>query len=193
MEFLGFSKDQWEIINGFANWLAAFGTIAAVCLSLKLARDANRVKAKCSARSVIVVSHGPGPAIQEAVVQLKVVNMGDRPFTVTQLGWTVGFRAKTHFAQLISTQNSDSLPLQLHHGGQGHWYVPAEFDEGWYAHFGSILLREGEPWLKTLRFVATTSTEQTFTCKPDAKLLGRLAEAITKLKREAQARTSPVA
>lgn len=190
MEFLGFSKDQWEIINGFANWLAAFGTIAAVCLSLKLARDANRVKAKCSAASKIVLSHGP--ALHEEAVQLKVVNIGDKPFTVTQLGWTVGFRTKTHFAQMFSTQDSDPLPLQLHHGGQGHWYVPAELDDGWYARFGTLLLREGEPWLRTLRFVVTTSTELTFTCKPDAKLLGKLAEAITKIKREEQARTYPV-
>ncbi|MFV3314364.1 hypothetical protein [Pseudomonas sp. NY15374] len=193
MEFLGLTKDEWEIINGFANWLAAFGTIAAVCLSLKLARDASRIKAKCSAVSSIVISHGPGTAIQEAALQLKVVNMGDRPFTVTHLGWTVGLRTKTHFAQMITNQDSDPLPLQLHHGEQGRWCVPAEGDEGWYVRFGTLLLREGEPWLKTLRFVVTTSTEQTFTCKPDAKLRGRLAKAITQLKEEARDRFSPVA
>ncbi|MBZ9784167.1 hypothetical protein K9857_21760 [Pseudomonas sp. REP124] len=190
MDFLGLNKDQWEIINGFANWLAAFGTIAAVCLSLKLARDANRVKAKCSAGTRIIVSTGR-QRLHEEVLQLKVVNMGDRPFTVTQLGWTVGLRKKTHFAQLFSTEDSDPLPLQLHHGGQGHWYIPAELDEGWYARFGTLLLREGEPWLRTLRLVVTTSTELTFTCKPDAKLLGKLAEAITKLKSETQAGTNP--
>jgi hypothetical protein len=58
-----------------------------------------------------------------------------------------------------------------------------------YIRLATLLLREGEPWLRYLRFVITTSTEQTFTCKPDAKLLGKLGEAVTKLKREAQART----
>ncbi|UNT12265.1 hypothetical protein [Pseudomonas sp. I3-I5] len=192
MEFLGLSKDHWEIINGFANWLAALGTISAVCLSLKLASDANRVKAKCSAGSRIVVSTGRD-RLHEEVVQLKVVNFGDRPFTVTSLGWTVGFRTKTHFAQMFSNQDSDPLPLQLHHGGQGHWYVPAELDEGWYERFGTLLLREGEPWLRSLRFVVTTSTEKTFSCKPDAKLVGKLAQAITKLKREAREQVNPAA
>ena len=37
-------KDTWEFINSFAPWLAAFGTVAAVIVSLYLARTDKRIR-----------------------------------------------------------------------------------------------------------------------------------------------------
>lgn len=190
MEFLGFTKDEWEIINGFANWLAAFGTIAAVCLSLKLAREAGQARAKCSAGPRLIVSTAPGRA-QEEVVQLRVVNVGEKPITVTHVGWRAGYWSKKHFAQFFDNQQSTPLPHQLHHGDQGTWLVPAELEEGWYTRFATVLIDEGEPWLRSLRFVASTSTDQTFVCKPDAALIGKIARAIIEVKRQRRSQANP--
>ena len=87
-----------------------------------------------------------------------------------------------------SPKQSVLLTIRPAHWDRAGVAVFVRISDG-YVRLATLLLREGEPWLRSLRFVITTSTEQTFTCKPDAKLLGKLGEAVTKLKREAQART----
>ena len=46
--FLGLDKAQWELYNSFSNWVSAFATVAAVTVSLYLARKAGRPRAKTS-------------------------------------------------------------------------------------------------------------------------------------------------
>jgi hypothetical protein len=40
--FLGVDKSTWDIVNGLANWFAAFGSVAAAAVALYLANRSAR-------------------------------------------------------------------------------------------------------------------------------------------------------
>ncbi|WP_433739801.1 hypothetical protein [Pseudomonas putida] len=181
--FLGLSKGQWEIINGFANWLAAIGTISAVAVSLYLARSGSRPRAKLSANSIVMVDLDlERQAEQGNYVQLRVVNVGDREFNVVSIGWRMGRRRKKKlFMQMFSREISSALPIKLAHGESADWRFPIAGGDDWYTRISSNFEVDWISELRSIRFVVSTSIGDEFQCSLDENIIARLRDKLTSL------------
>lgn len=73
----GIGKAEWELYNSFSNWLSAIGTLAAVIVSLYLARRSGRPRAKVSVGHRIVITPGDKREPPEVIV-FRIVNTGDQ-------------------------------------------------------------------------------------------------------------------
>jgi hypothetical protein len=184
-EFLGLPQSQWQFINTFADWVSAVGTVAAVWVSLWLARGATRPKGRVSANVMLLAGDGE---LSPHFLEISVGNVGDRPFTVTGVGWRVGLPFARRYAYQKTDgapdyAPSDSLPLELQIGRRASWRIDLERvykrdNTIWAQSFASMFLSK---WpavgLWTLRVQAFTSTGHVFTSKPSSDVIKKLREA----------------
>lgn len=177
---LGLSKDHWEIINGFANWLAAIGTITAVVVSLYLARNGSRPKAKLSVFPIVVVGlNASCTETRTGYIDMRAVNSGDREFKVVSIGWRMGKRKKVKFfMQNFSLDASSPLPIRLSHGEYANWRALVETQQNWYASIAEQFESNWHAELKSLRFIMSTSIGDEFVCVPDGKIIQRIQEEL---------------
>ena len=71
--FLGVAKSTWDIVNGFANWLAAIGSIAAAVVALYIANRSARPTARLSVGHRISIGSGSTEPYPEYAVDRKSV------------------------------------------------------------------------------------------------------------------------
>lgn len=172
----GIGKAQWEMINSFANWLAAVGTVAAVIVSLYLAsRNTHKAQLSCGLR--ILIGPGSEEPYPEYVV-FRVVNHGDRLLRVTQIGWRSGLWKKRYAIQLYEETMSSKLPVDLEHGQEAQWFIPTNVaGEPWPSYFSrAALLPHYRLACFTLRAQAHTSIGKIFEAKPEANLRSKLLQ-----------------
>lgn len=169
--FLGVSKDYWEIINGFANWLAAIGTVSAVVVSLYLSVKTSKRTAKLSAQLMLMAELGSDTHPEHIVFRL--VNTGDRVINTDSIGWVFGKKEKQYFIQFHDRTLSNQLPLMQASGVAGKWLFNVQ-DGVWFAEMAKSL---GENWkqeIKTLKALATATTGEEFFATPTKELLEKL-------------------
>jgi hypothetical protein len=176
--FLGITKSQWDFYNSFSNWLSAIGTLAAVWVSLYLARRATAPKARVTVGHRIILQAGAQGQPPEYVL-FNIVNTGERPLRITQIGWKVGLFRKRYAVQMYEHLLSSKLPIELSHGQEASWYVPLAFaDDSWLRNFSKDLLM---PHYRiscfTVRAQFFSSLGKTFVAKPEQNLLVKLKEA----------------
>jgi len=148
-----FSRDWWLVVNTFAGWISAIGTVAAVITALYLARKESRIRLKVIAGVRLIGTIGtPGPPSRYAV--LEVINVGRRQATVTGLYFRDGLPfTRTEFVW-VPPQNSLSagMPVVLGDGGSARWVSPiADFADatfrqhfaGWRGWVRAPLFRAG--------------------------------------------------
>jgi hypothetical protein len=178
----GIGKAQWDFFNSFANWFAAIGTFAAAGVALYLANRAARPSARVSVGHRILVGAGYTKPYPEFAV-FRIVNTGDRPIRVSQIGWKTGLFRKRFAIQLYDATQSSPLPVDLTHGQEASWMVPfAARDETWPGYFAKGMLSPNHRvavW--TLRAQIFTSVGHVFEVKPEESLLKHLREACAKL------------
>ena len=180
----GIDKGQWELINSFANWFAALGTFAAAGIALYLANRAGRPTAQVSVGHRIIVGPGSTKPYPEYAV-FRIVNTGDRPITVSQIGWKHGLIRRRFAVQTFEPGSSSPLPVELSHGQVASWMVPlSSHGEPWMDYFAKTFLSPHyRIALWTLRGQFYSSVGHVFTAKPEESLLGPLARACEKLKK----------
>ncbi|KWT73953.1 MULTISPECIES: hypothetical protein [unclassified Variovorax] len=89
--------DQWiQIANAVGTWVAGFGTLAAVGISLWLVLDARRVRLKVRV-GVYELIRGDGTSRMQ-FVNFDVTNLADRPITISAVGWVIGKGKGRRFA-----------------------------------------------------------------------------------------------
>jgi hypothetical protein len=178
-QLFGTPKAQWEIINGLANWFAAFGSFAAAGVALYVANRSGKPKATLSVGTALLVQPGQRGPHPEFVV-FRIVNTGDRPIRITSIGWRVGVFRKSYAMQMFDDSMSAKLPIDLTHSQEAHWYVPIHARErGWYEYFAKGFLgdRDGRFPMK-LRAQAFTSVGHAFNAVPDGSLMKKLRSAM---------------
>lgn len=176
--FLGLSKSHWDLFNGFANWFAAIGSIAAAAVALCLANRSAKPSAKVLVGHRIIVgpsSTKPYPEFAE----FRIVNTGDRPIRVIQLGWRAGLFRKRYAVQMYEAAQSSPLPVELSHGQEARWFIPLSVhEEPWPEYFAKTML---VPYYRTaiwtLRARVFSSVGYVFESRPEEGLLKRLREA----------------
>jgi len=177
--FLGLEQTHWQFINTFAPWLSAVGTLAAVIVSLYLARKRDTPKARLLVYDIMVVTAGdtrPPPHY----VQFRVVNEGDRRVRITQIGWRYGLFKKHHCVQLYEDSLSSKLPIELEHGQEAQWLIPMKMpDREWADYFANGFLSHAPwpVWHWTLRGRAFSSLGNVFETRPATGLLATLRKA----------------
>ena len=174
----GIGKAQWELYNSFSNWLSAVATLAAVLVSLYLARRAGKPRASVSVGHRLIVTPGETRKPPEVIV-FRIVNTGDRTIRVTNIGWRIGLWKRRYALQLYEANQSSPLPIELAHGQEAQWTVPLDARESpWLEYFADGMLKPNL-WLssRTIKAQFHTSVGEVFSAKPEANLVKMLREA----------------
>ena len=136
----GISKDLWDLLNGFANWFSAAGSFAAAAAALYIANRASKPTATANVGHRITIGPGSVAPYPEFVV-FRIVNTGDRPIRITNIGWKIGVFTKRFAMQMHDVGMSSPLPIDLTHGQEASWYVPlAARDQPWLEYFSKGML-----------------------------------------------------
>lgn len=180
--FLGLSKSHWDLFNGFANWFAAIGSFAAAVVALYIANRSSKPTARVMVGHRIIIGPGSTKPYPEFAV-FRIVNTGDRPIRVIQLGWRVGLFRKRFAVQMYEASQSSPLPVELSHGQEAQWFIPLSATEGqWPDYFSERMLM---PYYRTaiwtLRAQVFSSVGYIFESRPEEGLLKRLRGACEKL------------
>jgi len=178
----GISKSYWDMLNGFANWFAAASSFLAAGMALYIANRSAKPSAKLSVGHRIIFGQGGAKPYPEFAV-FRIVNTGDRPIRIIQLGWKVGLIRKRYAIQMHEAMQSSPLPIELSHGQEASWSIPLSArQEPWLEYFAKNLLTPNyRIGLWTLRAQAFTSVGFVFESKPEEGLLKRLKGASQKL------------
>ena len=124
--FLGLTPQEWEIVNGFANWLAALGTIAAVVVALWLAYRQDKPRLILQA-DISLVWVEKGTEKNREYLSVRAINVGDKPVTITRLSIRFGLFRKLWVAMPIPDQAvSSPFPTEITYGQEAEWLIPLE-------------------------------------------------------------------
>ena len=166
-----------QIWSAVGIWVAGIATFAAVVVSLYLARRGEKLRLKVHAglRDVVV---GDGTPIDKRL-SIGVTNLGDRPVTITSVGWAVGKRKNQRFCvQPVSAPLTSDCPIELSHGKSANFMVSFQTMPSWPKDFAHGFVRDvSDKNLKTLVARICTSVGQTIKARPEKGLLDRLKEA----------------
>jgi hypothetical protein len=173
--FLGIAKSQWVIINSFAPWFSAIGTLTAVAVSLYLANRVSRPRVQVSAGYRIMIETGYKEPYPEFIV-IRAVNTGDRTVRVTQIGWKVGLCKKRFAVQMFDPSVSSMLPIELSHGQEAKWYIPLDLrEEPWLNRFAKqVLMPCYRTSCFTLRAQVFLSLGNVFQTRPEKTLIAKM-------------------
>ena len=176
--FLGVDKSTWDFVNGFANWFAAIGSVAAVAVALYIANRSARPTAQLSVGHRISIGPSSVEPYPEYIV-FRVVNTGDRPIRIVQMGWSIRWPKRRAAVQMFEESISSRLPVDLSHGQEASWFVPLNVrEEPWLEHFAKgLLMPRYKVSMWSLRAQAFSSVGFVFTAKPEEGLLRRLKDA----------------
>ena len=183
----GISKSTWDLVNGFANWFAAVGSFAAAAVALHIANRSARPTARFSVGHRITIRPGDKPPYPEYVV-FRVVNTGDRPIRIVQIGWSVRWPQRRAAIQQFEQIHSSTLPVDLSHGQEALWFVPLAptSEEPWPEYFArGMLMPSHRLSLWCIRAQAFSSVGYVFSARPEHGLVQRLREACERLARNA--------
>lgn len=165
-----------QIWNAIGTWVAGLATFAAVVVSLYLSQQSSRVKLKAVVGLRLLVGRG---VPKEEVLQFSVTNQGDRPVTISNIGWVIGKGTKRRNAiQLFGSQFSADVPATLVHGQRADFLVSFTERPDWLEDFAKNFLKTNDhKLLASLTAEIYTSVDQTVKTKPEGAFVKRLAEA----------------
>ncbi|WP_210014963.1 hypothetical protein [Pseudomonas palmensis] len=184
----GLTVEEWGVINGFANWLAAIGTISAVIVSLYLSTKGGKRNANLSVNLMLMAEQGSDHHPEHIVY--KLVNTGDRSFHPDSIGWVFGKKKdRSSFIQLFDRQLSNDLPTLQASGVANKWLFSVD-DQRWFTKMAESLGADWKRNIKTLRALATTTTGEEFLCIPGDTILTKIKEQCLAIQQAAITRPS---
>lgn len=153
---------NWTLINSFAPWFSAVGTISAVIVALYLSRK-DRPKLKVKADIQILISNEIKD--RPRYLTIEIVNIGVRPIKVVSVGWTIGLFKKQSYIQILTKDNTDilanlyssNLPIKLNEGDEAKWLIPLDKEDNWVDMFKENLSFFTRWDLRFTRLVVYTS------------------------------------
>jgi len=184
--FLGIDKSSWDLFNGFANWASAAASFAAAFAALYIANRAAKPTAKLTVGYRISIRTDSTKPYPEYAV-FRIVNTGDRPIRVVQIGWSIRWPHKRTAVQLFHESLSSPLPVDLSHGQEASWFIPLNaLDPPWLERFSQkMLMPHYRLSLFSLRAQAVSSVGFEFSTKPEVTLLNHLRETCKRASKNA--------
>jgi hypothetical protein len=182
---------QIQLWNAIGTWVAGLATVVAVVVSLWFATRRDRVKLNVVAGVRLVIA-GDGSPPRE-FVSISATNLGERPVTISIIGWRIGTGKKRKFCvQTLGDRESHDYPKRLDHGEAANFLVFT--GRGWPNEFiNKFIQSNDERLLRTLVAQVHTSVGQTADCQPEGNLLDLLKQhydpAMVALHKRADAET----
>ena len=177
-------RDLWVFINGFAGWVSAFGTIAAVIVALYLARRDSRIRLKVAVGLRLLLQQGVQG--RPEFFAIEVTNLGRRPASIVNLVLRDGLRLRVkrfRFGrQMVMMPSahpwSSRVPTTLNDGERANYLLPwPEYErlngKEARALFGGRL---GRIRARLFRAGVTTSAGGVFDARIERPLAERLVE-----------------
>lgn len=171
---------NWPLINSFAGWLSAIGTLLAVIVSLYLARRDSRIRLKTSVGRRKIFTTGPAPPEGKDSIIIAVTNVGRRVTTVTGLFWKNRLVRNAYAMQNPGRAPlSAQIPIRLQDGDEADFTVVLkDFAINDPAVFVRML-----PWprsltVRFLRMQLRTSTGEIFRARIEKSLRKWLLEYV---------------
>ncbi|MBZ2208457.1 hypothetical protein [Massilia soli] len=176
----GMSKSEWDLYAVFGTLLSAVASLLAVVVALYLANRSSGHTALVTIHPIIQLN-GPKYQTQERFIQITVVNTGERPIRIEQIGWRVGIARKAHAIQTFDQSSSAKLPTELSHGQSARWSIPTDHSSGasWESDIAAKLLHDsGVLGVWSFRAFVYTSVGRTFFARPGSVIKARLTQAL---------------
>jgi hypothetical protein len=158
-------KDTWQFINTFAPWLSAFGTIAAVIVSLYLAFKSRRLNLKVTANLTTIQDED---TVMGDYVTISVVNVGNREVTITGIGWSLPFKKTKLVIIPGAPKYSTKIPARLRDGEEADFFMsakPGPAEQDWIPKLKQYLGWAPRLKVRFLRAHVRTSVGKTFTTR----------------------------
>jgi hypothetical protein len=166
---------QIQVWNAIGTWLAGIATFAAVVVSLRLASRVDRVRLKVHAGIRLLFLGDRSPA--EELLEIHVTNLGDRPVTVTSVGWAIGKRKKRRYClQNLSGRYTAQYPKELAHGQSASFQVSFVETPRWANDFVGKFIASGGESLSTLVAQVHTSVGQAVEVWAEPNLIEKLTQ-----------------
>ena len=154
-------------------WFAGLATLAAVILSLYFARRVEKVRLRIFVGSRLLIRGDGSPG--EDHLCFDITNVGERPVTITTVGWVVGKRKNRRYCiQPIFEPGTQQCPVELTHGKNTKLMVSLTKAPSWVRDFNAFLDDTSDQSLKTLRAQIFTSVGHISEIKPEGSLIDRL-------------------
>jgi hypothetical protein len=173
-----FDKETWIFINTFSSWFSAIGTLAAVIISLYLARRERKIQLKVSAGHRLMLIPGRTEKPIE-YLNIDIVNVGARVANITNIGWSIGFLRKRVAVQMtIQDGFSSKMPTQLDDGERASYYIPLYGEAQWLETFAKDFLgKHPRVWSRTIKIIVHTSVGKVFTSRIEKGLRDELVKS----------------
>ncbi len=164
-----------QILSVLGVWVGGLGSLSAAVVALWLSRHSEKVKLK-SHVGIRVLVGGGGP--KEELLDISATNVGNRPVTISGVGWRAKIgRSPRYAVQIFGNPLSDTCPKTLHYGDTGSFKVFFS-DSDWLKDFAVGFLKDAsEKEVKTLRAQIYTSVGQTRDVVPEQRVFERLMKA----------------
>ena len=172
---MSFDRQTWEFINSFSSWVAAFGTVGAVIVSLLLARRDKTVRIEVTAGLRLSVIPGTQPPYPELLC-ISITNIGHREAQITSIGWKIGYFKKQCMVQtIINNGISSILPVRLKDGEQATYYIPLNNETRWLENFRNDFLQKYPRLMaRSIKVLASTTIGKTYEAKIEDGLRWKL-------------------
>lgn len=165
-----------QIWVAVGTWISSLATVAAVITALRLALRAEKIRLDVEAALMDVIL-GDGSGFQEHL-SINVTNLGERPVTVSTVGWAVGKGKERRFAmQPVNSPHSSQYPIELAHGKIARFMVSFDLVPGWKREFATGFVRDlSDRSLRTLVALVQPSVGKAVEVRPRQDLLDALKE-----------------
>jgi hypothetical protein len=118
-------------------WVSGIGALLAVGVSLHLAKQQTAVTLAVRAGLRVIVT--PGEPEMPEYISVHVVNLGQQPVTITNVGWRMGIFRKRYAVQMLhGIRLSQVPPIELSTGKQANFLVPLDTTD-WMKNMASEL------------------------------------------------------
>lgn len=160
---------RFECFSLVISAVAALATFTASAVALWIAHSGRRVKLKTTV-DIAMSENGRG---RRRIVVFQVTNVGDRPVTIIEVGWRMGFIRRRHEVIRLTGVRGDRTPETISHGASACFVVLTEGGALWIPEFVSSFSHS----ILSLRGQIHTSVGQTVTVVPPKKIRDELRAA----------------
>lgn len=172
-------EHELRLLEVAGTWLSGVGALLAVVTALYLARMERTVRLKVSAGLRLIVT--PGEEQTPEVVDITVVNVGERPVVITNVLWRWGI-LRRHYAVQVTGSPMDSLQIlqRLDPGHRGSFYIELNPDdqENWARRFAKNMPKHFRHiWLRRLQIGIATAVGVTRWSSVEGTLREKLSES----------------
>ena len=163
--YLGLTNIDLVFWSMIGTWIASFGTVAAVIVSLYLAKSSSKIILKIKDSFVFLFLENQPYDNDNYFLSIDVVNQSDKLVTIQQIA------IKLHNKEVITAPKpelSTRLPAQIGYGGEVKLMIRRSDLLSWFPSFNKAGFKKSD--INKWKISVSTSTSQIFEKKLDTKV-----------------------